>query len=137
MVGCCMDNGDVAKGWFKKGENDFRSAEYLLTMDDPPTDTISYHAQQTVEKFLKGFLAHHGQEVPRIHDIGQLILLCSSIDEAFNSILDDADELTEYAVEIRYPGPPGEIPIEDAEQALETARMVRDFVRVRLKVKKE
>jgi len=127
-----MDNGDVAKGWFKKADNDLRNASYVIRMDRPPMDTVCYHAQQTVEKYLKGFLAHHGQEIPRIHDIAQLIILCSLIDDSFKEILDQADELTEYAVMVRYPGPPDEIPFEDGEQALETARKVRDFVRKKL-----
>ena len=43
----------VAHEWMAKADNDLRSAEYLLKMEDCPTDTICFHAQQvrkTLEK---------------------------------------------------------------------------------------
>ena len=57
-----MDNKDVAKKWFNKANNDLITAEYLLTMQSPPTDAICFHSQQVAEKYLKGFLTFHGRE---------------------------------------------------------------------------
>jgi HEPN domain-containing protein len=47
----------LVKAWFKKAENDLINAEHTMTMAEPPTDTVCFHAQQCAEKYLKGFLA--------------------------------------------------------------------------------
>ncbi len=36
-----MDNKDVAKRWFNKGNSDLIAGNYILTMSNPPTD---FHA---------------------------------------------------------------------------------------------
>ncbi len=61
-----MDYKDLAKKWFKKGNNDLKAGEYILSMPNPPTDTICFHSQQAVEKYLNGFPAFRRRETPRI-----------------------------------------------------------------------
>jgi len=55
-----MSEGDeiliVARDWVKKA-NDLKNAVHTLEMgDDCPTDTVCFHAQQCVEKYVKVFL---------------------------------------------------------------------------------
>ena len=38
-----------------------------------PTDTVCFHAQQCVEKYLKALLVLHGIEFERVHQISALI----------------------------------------------------------------
>ena len=51
---------DVARQvrqWLEKADDDLRNAEHTLTIfDDCPFDTVCFHAQQCVEKYLKGWL---------------------------------------------------------------------------------
>ena len=42
--------------WKQKAENDLRTAEIVLSSEEPPTDTICFHAQQCAEKYLKSYL---------------------------------------------------------------------------------
>jgi len=123
-----MDNRDVAKGWFRKASNDRRNAEYVITMENPPTDTICFHCQQSAEKYFKGFLALFGKETPKTHDLEELISICASIDPAFASLRDMASELTDYAITVRYPVMGEEIPVEDAKDAIKKARAIERFV---------
>ena len=59
-----------------KAEEDFRNAEYTLTMPkNCPYSTVCFHCQQCVEKYIKAMLVLHEVEFPRIHDIGELIRL--------------------------------------------------------------
>jgi HEPN domain-containing protein len=69
---------------------------------DGPYDTACFHAQQPTEKALKGFLAFHGQVIPRTHDLEELQRVCLRIEPGLD--FDDLDlaELTDYAVELRY-----------------------------------
>jgi HEPN domain-containing protein len=64
--------------------------------------SICFHAQQAAEKFLKAFLAEKDQEVPRTHNILDLIDRCAAIEPAFNELRPLADDLSLFGVEIRY-----------------------------------
>ena len=124
-----MDNKDVAKRWFSKGNNDLIVGNYLLTMENPPTDAVCFHSQQAAEKYLKGFLAFHGRETPKIHGIEELISICVEIDPEFSKLFDFASELSGYAVEIRYPLETDyEITIEEAQSAMKNAKKIKEFV---------
>ncbi len=46
----------IVKLWFKKTESDFKTIENNLKSNDPPTDAICFHAQQAIEKYMKGAL---------------------------------------------------------------------------------
>jgi HEPN domain-containing protein len=114
----------VAQEWTAKADNDLRSAEYLLKMEDRPTDTICFHAQQCVEKSLKALLVTQGMEVQKTHDLAKLmILLPSRLRPSLAS--DEQDKLTEYATVTRYPGDYEPISLSEARQAVRTARRVR------------
>ena len=65
----------VAHEWMAKADNDLRSAEYLLKMEDCPTDTVCFHAQQCVEKCLKALLVSQGTEFQKTHDLAKLMIL--------------------------------------------------------------
>ena len=124
-----MDNRDVAKRWFNKGNNDLSSGKYLFTMPNPPTDIICFHSQQAAEKYLKGFLVFHDVEAPRIHGIEELISMCVKIDSEFSKLYDIGSDLSGYAVEVRYPTDEDyEITIEEAQHAIEIAKKFRKFV---------
>jgi HEPN domain-containing protein len=57
-------------------ENDLKKAAYTLRMeDDCPTDTVCFHAQQCIEKYLKALLVLKGADFPGTHNIGELTAL--------------------------------------------------------------
>ena len=64
--------------------------------------TICFHAQQAVEKYLKAFLSFHNKEVPKTHNLRDLISKCGQIDSSLNNLLSLTDSLQIFAVEIRY-----------------------------------
>ncbi len=118
----------VAHEWVAKADNDLRSAEYLLKMEDCPTDTICFHAQQCVEKCLKALLVTQGTEFQKTNDLAKLVILLPS---RLRPSLDakEQDRLTEYATVTRYPGDYEPISLSEARQAVRTARRVRREVR--------
>lgn len=124
---------DVVKGWMRKAENDLKIARNTLeTMTEPPLDTVCFHAQQCAEKYLKSFLAYHEIEFPLTHELGDLALLCSTIDKDFQEFVPKAKVLIPYAVEIRYPEIELEPSLEDTEIALGIAEEIKIFVLERL-----
>ncbi len=80
--------------WLTRAEHDLRVAEFLLTMPDPPPESIGFHAQQCAEKALKAFLTLRQVHFERRHDLNYLIDLCAPLDSAFEQFRADADELT-------------------------------------------
>ena len=119
---------DLVNKWIKKAEKDLLTAERELSFEDPVTDSVCFHCQQTVEKYLKAFLVHHQIYFPKTHRIMDLLELCATIDSSFKDELKDADSLTDYAVEIRYPDIWLELGIEEAAEAYEQAKKVKEFV---------
>ena len=65
-------------------------------------DTACFHAQQAAEKYIKAYLISKETEHPFIHDLEKLIAICATIDPSFSEIVEIADPLTPYAVELRY-----------------------------------
>lgn len=45
----------LVRQWIAKGEIDYRTAERLLGDAEPIRESIAFHCQQAVEKYLKAF----------------------------------------------------------------------------------
>lgn len=95
------DEAALARGWFLKAASDLSAARRLLE-GEGPYDTSCFHAQQAVEKLLKGFLAYHGREIPRIRNVEELQSICLGITPELSLSDLDLAELTAFAVEMRY-----------------------------------
>lgn len=115
---------EAARAWLDKGAGDLRSAQAFLDLDPPEAEAASFHSQQAAEKYLKGFLACHGTEPPRTHDLSVLLDLAAELEADLTSLRESARFLVPYAVEVRYPFA-GEPPTADeAKEALTHARTI-------------
>jgi HEPN domain-containing protein len=123
---------ELAREWLDRAERDLRVAEYLLTMPEPPPESIGFHAQQCAEKAIKSYLVLHSIRFERRHDLSYLIDLCVPLDLGFESFRASADELTPYAVEFRYPDTLAAVSVDLARATVDTARRIYTFVRDRL-----
>jgi len=124
------------RSWIKKADNDLKTAELVLAAYDEiiPYDTVCFHCQQAVEKYLKAFLVYKDISYPQSHNLSDLVMKCLQADKSFSSIQRDAETLTPYAVEIRYPDDfymPSE---EEAEEAYAISIKIRDFILPRIDV---
>ena len=81
-----------------------------------------------MEKYLKAFLVFHQIYFPKTHRILDLIELCATIDTTFRKKLKEADKLTDYAVEIRYPDIVEEPSIKEAKVAIKLAKLTKKFI---------
>jgi HEPN domain-containing protein len=121
-----------ARAWFAKASEDLRAATFELTAVPPLTADIVFHAQQAVEKSIKGFLGWHDRVVRKTHNLLELGESAAAVDRTLEPLLRRAAPLTEYAWRFRYPGDLDAPPIEEAREALETAREVFDALLSRL-----
>ncbi len=123
---------EVLRQWVQKAENDLLNAAQVLKLAKRiPVDTVCYHAQQCVEKYVKALLINRDLDFPKTHNIAVLIKLLPP--NARPDIpLADQDRLTEYATTTRYPGDYDPLALADARTAVKLARRVRSHVRKRL-----
>jgi len=106
----------VVLQWIKKAENDLKNAVHTLKLgEDCPTDTVGFHAQQCVEKYLKGLLSFRGIDFPKTHNITELVALLPA-STPVDLAPEDQELLTDYATVTRYPGDYDEIPLAEAKR---------------------
>jgi HEPN domain-containing protein len=119
----------VVGEWVQKAEDDLKVAAQTLKLGaECPAEPVCFHAQQTVEKYLKALLLWRGIEFPRTHDIEVLAALLPVSDRA-DLPQEEQAVLTDYATVTRYPGDYEPIPPADARHAVALARRVRRSVR--------
>lgn len=107
---------EYASQWFDKAQNDLLSARAILESGYGITDAPCFHAQQCVEKALKGFLILQGVSFARTHDLMVLLAEVVKIDESYLDFKGICEELCDFAVDVRYPGGLS-IPPEDEVQS--------------------
>jgi HEPN domain-containing protein len=113
-------------------DEDLKLARHGLTLTtDVPYRLIAYHAQQCAEKVLKAFLVFHGLDFPYTHNISRLMELCADQGDWVKEV-QEADELTPFAITTRYPGEDEKVSREGTLRAIEIAAKVRDVVRKNL-----
>jgi hypothetical protein len=81
---------------------------------------------------MKGFLAWHDQPCRKTHNLVEIGQACVEIDPSLETLLRDAAPLTEYAWRFRYPSDPEEPSVDEARNALDTARRVVEALLERL-----
>jgi HEPN domain-containing protein len=119
---------ELAREWLTRAENDLRVARFLLTMPDPPPESVGFHAQQCAEKALKAYLTYHRLPFERRHDLNYLIDLCIPLEEGFGQFRILADTLSPYAVEFRYPDALTLICMEPVREGVTAAELIYAFV---------
>ena len=119
----------VVREWVEKVENDLKNAVHTLEMgEECPTDTVCFHAQQCVEKYLKALLTVRDLDSPRSHDIEKLMALLPEEAEMTLSV-EEPRRLTDYATVTRYPGDYEPISLKEAREAVSMARRARGEIR--------
>lgn len=88
--------------WLDKAEEDLLVVKQLLSMEVIAKGAVGFHLQQSAEKFLKAFLYSKSIDPPKTHNIEFLIEQCIRSVPDFSEV--DTGNLTDYGVEVRYPG---------------------------------
>lgn len=122
----------VIHQWVQKAENDLKNATHTLKLGATcPTDTVCFHAQQCVKKYLKALLVSEGKDISKTHHIGALMQLLPGTIRP-NLTPEEQELLTDYAVSTRYPSDDETISLPEAKRAVRIARRIRHPVRALL-----
>lgn len=113
----------ITQNWLNYAEIDLQTCKKLLD-DDFLTNSVAFHAQQTVEKCFKAIYEENNLKVPRIHNLMRLYdkitqFIDFTIDE---NILEKTDEVY---TETRYPSDIGMMP--DGKPGIEQAKELYNF----------
>ena len=117
--------------WLKKADEDFNFAS--LNLDDPSNPfyaQICYHFQQASEKYLKAYIVAYKLKFMKIHDLLELLRICTEREASFSSLSQECEFLTDYYIDTRYPVCwPTKVNRKEAKEAKSFAEKIGDFVK--------
>jgi len=106
--------------WIKRAKSSLELAQaeiiHYIYYED-----LCYQSQQAVEKALKGLLIYYGVEPEFTHNIEILLNKVKESTDIPENIKETA-QLTNYAVQTRYPGEYDEITQEEYEESIKIAK---------------
>lgn len=109
---------DSVKQWMKQAQDDLASAEVLLKAKY--YGGTCFHAQQALEKALKGLLIEKHWELEKIHSVGLLATYAEKLGISV-PISQEMLTLVDSVYRLRYPGEEGLLPGGDPNEAQATS----------------
>lgn len=113
--------------WFRKANADVQTVEILLSHGGN-MEVAAMHIQQTVEKYLKGFLLSTGWKLDRIHDLPALLDEAVTRSAAFEQFREFCETVNAFYFEARYPFLVEPPPEEEVRSFLEQTQQFIKFV---------
>ena len=121
--------------WIERAKSSLELAQVKIIRYIQYED-LCFQVQQAVEKALKGLLIFYNVEPEFTHNIELLIDELKKFTDIPEKI-NEATELTNYAVQTRYPGEYDEITKEEYEKAVKIAKDCLDWVENKIKETEE
>lgn len=118
---------DEIKQWIEKADHDLGSAKIIYLHLPDYFDTIAFHCQQAVEKYIKALLTFYHIDFLRSHDLIYLLDLLSEKIEIDDSSFKNAFILNNFSVQIRYPNKIVKLSKEEIETAISISQEFRSF----------
>ena len=122
----------IIEEWFVKADHDIFSAKVIFEAQPIIFDSVAFHCQ-AVEKYLKAYCLFIEIMPPKTHDLQTLINIIVDYDTSFEDFR-FVDDLTLYAVGIRYPDEASLFDGEVAASYIAIAKPVKDFVRNKIEI---
>ena len=89
--------------WIQKAERNYAAIKLHQQTEAPDFDTICFHAQQCIEKYLKAWLQETNIRFSKTHDLKGLLDLIVPIIPSWHAWQSDFRIIAPYSVEFRYP----------------------------------
>lgn len=123
--------------WVRCAEEDFdvASSQFRRRTRKPTANSIGFHCQQCVEKYLKARLEELVLPVPKVHNLTALVSLLLHHHPLWAAFNPSLLLLNNYAVKFRYPGHIATRA--DAREALKACGSIRSEVRLSLGLPKK
>jgi HEPN domain-containing protein len=115
------------KEWIEKADHDLGSAKIIYLHLPEYFDTIAFHCQQAVEKYIKAVLFFERIKFQKSHDLVYLLDLLSQKIEVDAIYFKKAFTLNNFGVKIRYPNKIIKLTKEELEIAIHISEEFRAF----------
>ena len=118
---------NITADWLQAAADDLAAIEVMLP-NEQLTNIIAFHAQQAVEKMLKGLIVNQGEQPPRTHKTADLLPRVSSVD--LSAQTHGLLRLDRFYIPTRYPDAlPGMLSegMPNADDAMEAVQMAYEL----------
>jgi HEPN domain-containing protein len=122
------------ESWLERAESSYELSKAQISQSIYYED-LCYQAQQAVEKSFKGLLIYYGIEPELTHNIGVLLNEIEKYTEIPDHIKKSIN-LTNFAVQTRYPGEYDNVTAEEYQNAVKIAKDCLDWVKKTIKENK-
>lgn len=123
-----MKNKEFVMEWLKRAKSNLERAKAGRVSKDVLYEDLCFDCQQSAEKAIKALLISIDKRFPPIHSIARLLELLSETDIEIPEKVKKTIDLTDYAVETRYPGKREAITKKEYKRALDIAKNVFNWV---------
>ena len=115
------------RNMISKGDKDLGTAGFALnSVDGPLPVTTSLHCQKASENYLKAYLQENRVSFTRQATLNSLFESCVALDQSFEALRADMNQLTGYSIASRYPQ--AKDSLEFRKDAIAAAKRVKEFV---------
>ncbi len=108
--------------WINRAKSSLAHAKAISS--EVAFEDLCFDAQQAAEKAIKAVFIHRGEAFPYSHDLDRLLRLLGQNGLKIAKYLDEATELTRFAVITRYPGFAGAVTQAKYKRAVRIAEAV-------------
>jgi len=123
-----MNTPELIAQWLLKADHDLGTAKLIYLHLPDYYDTIAFHCQQAVEKYLKTYLIYLNIDFKPVHDLRYLLNLVLTQDLTLDTMYESISSLNDYAVKIRYPDLTIHLTKQELENAIELAQQVKKLI---------
>lgn len=118
------DDPTDPRSWLQHARSNLMLAEKAGKLKGILFEDLCFNAQQAAEKALKAVCVKRNLEFPRTHSLVRLMDILEKGGVNIPDNIKEADVLSQYAVESRYPSISEEVTREEYKEALEIAARV-------------
>ena len=122
----------IVQDWLRRAKSDLHLGKAGMKTKDVLFEDACFHAQQCAEKALKAFLLYLDVDFPKTHTLEVLLDLLKNNGIQIPQNVDESFELSQYAVQTRYPGEWEPVTKEETQGALERAALVLHWVNTQI-----
>ena len=116
------------KDWFYQADQDFGTAIIVFQHVPSYFETVAFHCQQAVEKYIKGLLVYYDSNFKKTHDVVFLLELLADKTNISADLYSKALSMEGFGVEIRYPNHKIYLTHEELDNTIKIAQEFRTFV---------
>lgn len=114
--------------WLRMAKNDLEAARILFE-HGADNALVCFHCQQAIEKYLKGYILKHTQQIVEGHSLVRLCKTAGQSNPGFGNHLKDLSLVNEYYIETRYPADqPLSISRDDVLECLGITERIMAFI---------